>query len=184
MSTSYGSSPPSYSSSPVLGGYPQPEQPSPPHFRQRKSATIIPIPSSSSSSSSSDDGSIGSNPESGQPGDTAYTSGSTTPSFISPAKLEVQPSTRAEMAIPWAKPKGALPRHVRDISLDRRSSNHSSAAEEGEASETTTLLGSGERPKWYRRPLVVAGIKLGALFMVFTAIVVGTFYFCLPTLDP
>ncbi|WVF72975.1 hypothetical protein IAT40_007793 [Kwoniella sp. CBS 6097] len=44
----------------------------------------------------------------------------------------------------------------------------------------------GEREmvtKWYKKPLVIAAFKFAILFVVFTAIVVGTFYFCLPKMD-
>lgn len=60
-----------------------------------------------------------------------------------------------------------------------------SLAEEGEA---TPLMAnrseeeSGER--WYHGPVFMAGIKLSVLFMVFGAVVVGTFYYGLPGVDP
>lgn len=69
--------------------------------------------------------------------------------------------------------------------MERRNSNASSAAEEGEA---TPLLGDGEegkiQVKWYEGPLLVAGVKFSLLFIIFTAILVGTFYFGLPEMDP
>lgn len=69
--------------------------------------------------------------------------------------------------------------------LERRNSNSSSAAEEGEA---TPLLGEGEdgkiEVKWYEGPLLVAGVKFSLLFIVFTAILGGTFYFGLPPMAP
>ena len=90
---------------------------------------------------------------------------------------------RSESAVAPLRKEG-IPSHVRELSLDQRSSNGSGLAEEGEAetSETTTLLGKGEKPKWYRQPLVEAGIKFSVLFLIFTAVVVGTFWFCLPVI--
>ncbi|KAL7419082.1 hypothetical protein Q5752_005918 [Cryptotrichosporon argae] len=41
----------------------------------------------------------------------------------------------------------------------------------------------GPHAKWYEGPIFVAGVKLAALFFVFTAVVVGTFWFGLPPLD-
>lgn len=62
------------------------------------------------------------------------------------------------------------------------SSNSSSAAEEGEA---TPLLGDEAVPgKWYEGPMFTAGVKLAVLFMCFTVLVAGTFYFGMPKLDP
>ncbi|ORY33423.1 hypothetical protein BCR39DRAFT_563941 [Naematelia encephala] len=78
-----------------------------------------------------------------------------------------------------------IPGHVIRESLDRRQSDSSSLAEEGEA---TPLLGEDEDGmialKWYRGPLFIAGLKFAALFFVFTAVVVGTFWFGLPKLEP
>jgi hypothetical protein len=69
---------------------------------------------------------------------------------------------------------------------ERQSSDSEwSAAEEGEA---TPLIGNDEdgtvAGKWYTGPLFVTGVKLAVLFMVFTTVVVGTFYWGIPTLDP
>lgn len=69
---------------------------------------------------------------------------------------------------------------------ERRSSDSDfSLAEEGEA---TPLIGNDDdgsvAGKWYTGPLFVTGVKLAVLFMVFTSIVVGTFYWGIPTLDP
>lgn len=68
--------------------------------------------------------------------------------------------------------------------MERRSSDSSSLAEEGEA---TPLLGDGKvvvDAKWYEGPLFVAGFKLSLLFIIFTSVVAGTFYFGLPPFDP
>lgn len=83
-------------------------------------------------------------------------------------------------------PFQAIPRHMKET-LSRRSSDEESLAEEGEA--TPLLAGSspeGEAQdgKWYQGPIFVAGVKLGILFIVFTAIVAGTFWFGLPQVDP
>jgi len=69
---------------------------------------------------------------------------------------------------------------------ERQSSDSEwSAAEEGEA---TPLIGNdvdgSVAGKWYTGPLFVTGVKLAVLFMVFTSVVVGTFYWGIPTLDP
>jgi hypothetical protein len=59
-----------------------------------------------------------------------------------------------------------------------------SAAEEGEATPlmaSNPVLGEGT---WYQGPLFTAGVKLALLFMVFGAVVVGTFYYGLPGVDP
>ncbi|TYJ58825.1 hypothetical protein B9479_000257 [Cryptococcus floricola] len=85
-------------------------------------------------------------------------------------------------------PAYAIPFHMRSTSvpLSRTSSNASSLAEEGEG---TPLLSSqdedgGYKGKWYQGPLFVAAVKLGILFAVFTLVVVGTFYFGMPKMDP
>jgi hypothetical protein len=68
------------------------------------------------------------------------------------------------------------------VPLERTGSNSSSAAEEGEA---TPLLGDGAVVgRWYEGPMFVAGVKLSLLFVVFTAVLAGTFYFGMPKLDP
>lgn len=37
--------------------------------------------------------------------------------------------------------------------------------------------------KWYTGPLFITGVKLLILFVVFTGIVVGTFWYGIPKLD-
>lgn len=164
------SQPPSYftadhSSSETSMSHPQTS----PHrsFRQRKSSTIISISSSQSihSGSNSEDGvsatSTGARSISNSPNNTF--SPLPTPTFnqmVSP----LPPSLRKE----------------------RRSSDSDfSLAEEGEA---TPLIGNDEdgsvAGKWYTGPLFITGVKLAVLFVVFTSIVVGTFYWGIPTLDP
>ncbi len=60
----------------------------------------------------------------------------------------------------------------------------SSAAEEG---EVTPLLGEQNglkgQDKWYQGPLFITGVRLSVLFVIFTAVVAGTFWFGMPTLD-
>lgn len=69
---------------------------------------------------------------------------------------------------------------------ERKSSDSDfSLAEEGEA---TPLIGTDDdgavAGKWYTGPLFVTGVKLAVLFMLFTAVLVGTFYWGIPALDP
>lgn len=69
---------------------------------------------------------------------------------------------------------------------ERKSSDSDfSLAEEGEA---TPLMGNDDdgkvAGKWYTGPLFVTGVKLAVLFMIFTAVLVGTFYWGIPALDP
>ncbi|WVO12526.1 hypothetical protein L204_100126 [Cryptococcus depauperatus] len=77
-----------------------------------------------------------------------------------------------------------IPPHMCSYTLSRTLSDVSSLAEEGEA---TPLLSSGEddgnHGKWYKGPLFKATVKLVILFTIFTAIVVGTFYWGMPKLD-
>ncbi len=49
------------------------------------------------------------------------------------------------------------------------------------------MLGDGKvvvDGRWYEGPLFVAGVKLSLLFIIFTSVVAGTFYFGLPPFDP
>lgn len=69
---------------------------------------------------------------------------------------------------------------------ERKSSDSDfSLAEEGEA---TPLIGNDDdgvvAGKWYTGPLFITGVKLAVLFMLFTAVLVGTFYWGIPALDP
>ncbi|ORX40599.1 hypothetical protein BD324DRAFT_611478 [Kockovaella imperatae] len=182
MSEPFSSAPPSYTSSPRLAGYAQPSIPghaSPPRFRQRKSTTIVQISSSSSSGASSDDGSLA---DQSQDNGFAYTSSTSKPT--SPAKTEASlPPTRSDTRQNLLT--DTLMKHARHSSIDRRTSDDSSVAEEGEiASETTSLLGQADKAKWYRGPYAEATVKFTALFVVFTAFVAITFYLCLPRLEP
>lgn len=160
--------PPSYSS---LDSSDHPMPPPPrdaqPAFRQRKSATIISISSGSSLGSSEDETSShafasGPRSTSTSPRDSLRSLPSNTPNI--PARSPIPPSMRNE----------------------RKSSDSDfSLAEEGEA---TPLIGSDDdgsvAGKWYTGPLFVAGVKLAVLFMLFTAVLVGTFYWGVPALDP
>lgn len=164
------SSPPTYSANGSYDAYPQPTT-RPGSVRHRKSSTIIPIAS---------------------PIDELPTS-----PLISPARstailpdygsYDASSTTTAETISAETHRKnsqnGAIPPYMHG--LERRNSNSSSAAEEGEA---TPLLGEGEdgkiEVKWYEGPLLVAGVKFSLLFIVFTAILGGTFYFGLPPMAP
>lgn len=72
-------------------------------------------------------------------------------------------------------------KHERNETLERRVSSESARPEEG---ENTPLLGREAKGKWYQGPLFVAGVKLAVLFVVFTAVLVATFWLGMPTLDP
>ncbi|WVR00166.1 hypothetical protein IAU59_007308 [Kwoniella sp. CBS 9459] len=145
--------------------------------------------------------------QSGDPSDGSQTQITPLPS---PSAAGTPPSPPAATSQSQAS---ALPAHIRSNFLSRTSSNSSSVSDMDNASvrmaeegESTPLLfanhdsnidnaghddhehhcaGEGEREivKWYRRPLVLAAVKFAILFVVFTAIVVGTFYFCLPKMD-
>lgn len=143
-----------------------------PAFRQRKSATIVTI-------GSSDD--ILSNPASAS--GSRSTATSPTNSFSS-LSLPINSTTSAETV-----PEPAIPRSMRpdlQSQRERKSSDSDfSLAEEGEA---TPLIGSDDdgsvAGKWYTGPLFVTGVKLAGLFMIFTAVLVATFYWGIPALDP
>jgi hypothetical protein len=55
------------------------------------------------------------------------------------------------------------------------------AREVGEDGEAVEQEQDGS---WYEGPLFVAGVKLALLFMLFMAVVVGTFWFGMPPVDP
>jgi hypothetical protein len=81
----------------------------------------------------------------------------------------------------------AIPPHVRKhdpttLLSSRASSESSSLAEEGEA---TPLLADQQdvQTNWYEGPLFVTGVKLSVLFVIFTAVVVGTFWFGMPKVE-
>lgn len=159
-----------------------------PAFRQRKSSTIISISSGSSSGSVAED--------------TAFASGSHSTS-TSPARSlrTLQPSPQREDELNLntdtgnnddiqenPMPRGTIARSPIPPSMraERKSSDSDfSLAEEGEA---TPLMGSDDdgtvAGKWYTGPLFVTGVKLAVLFMIFTAVLVGTFYWGIPALDP
>ena len=168
-------SPPSYSNMP---SYPQPAQPV---FNERNSCTFIPTASSSSSSSASDD--------------------STTPT-ASPTKITSTFLDQSRSPYSHASDFVPSPSHISsppsfysvDIlkepeysraSSDRLELSDSSSAEEGEAAPLLAERhGAGGVEKWYEGPLFVTGVKLSLLFIIFTGLVVGTFWFGMPKLDP
>ncbi|OCF38102.1 transmembrane protein [Kwoniella heveanensis BCC8398] len=63
-----------------------------------------------------------------------------------------------------------------DPNININDDNHECREGERDADPASTT-------KWYRKPLVIAAFKFAILFIAFTAIVVGTFYFCLPKMD-
>ena len=162
------SSPPSYSTMALAHPYPQPLQPT---FRHRKSATIIPI---TSSTSAVFDTSI-----------TPTTSPDLLPNLPLPSADMPQRSERSSVLAFHTVDARNISTHVRHDSLERRDSRNSSAAEEGEA---TPLLaeqnGEHVKGKWYQGPLVGTAIKFSVLFVIFTAVVAGTFWFGTPKLEP
>ena len=169
------SSPPSYFP-PAADAYTQPH----PAFRQRKSATIISIcPSISSGSEGSTSPSTSplKTPRTLSHEQSSVTLRSEAPSYATEDDLHQDGVDSAKQAV------HDRVRHVRKESLERRDSDSSSAAEEGEA--TPLLAGDDFDPsaRWWKGPLFVASIKLGVLFVVFTGVVVGTFYFGVPKLE-
>jgi hypothetical protein len=68
--------------------------------------------------------------------------------------------------------------------LQRTFSNDSSAAaEEGEAVPLVEGIVGETQDKWHQGPVFVAGVKLAGLFVVFTAVLVATFYWGIPRVD-
>ncbi|CAD6577979.1 MAG: hypothetical protein TREMPRED_002076 [Tremellales sp. Tagirdzhanova-0007] len=161
-----------------MPSYPQPAQPV---FNERNSCTFIPTASSSSSSSASDD--------------------STTPT-ASPTKITSTFLDQSRSPYSHASDFVPSPSHISsppsfysvDIlkepeysraSSDRLELSDSSSAEEGEAAPLLAERhGAGGVEKWYEGPLFVTGVKLSLLFIIFTGLVVGTFWFGMPKLDP
>jgi len=169
------SSPPAYSpaSSASNGPYEPYAQPTrPASVRHRKSATIIPIVSDELA-----------NPDISPARSTALlpdleSNNSSRTSFTSHTHVEAEENSAPRSPV---RKNGSIPPHMHE--LERRVSNSSSAAEEGEASP---LLGD-ENPqtgKWYEGPMFVAGVKFSALFAAFTLVVGLTFYFGVPKLAP
>lgn len=180
--------PPSYHSYDSTESSPgHPPRQSQPAFRQRKSSTIISISSGSSSGSVAED--------------TAFASGSHSASTSPSRSLRtLQPSPHQEVDIhtDTRPPHGETSETPNDQGMmarspippsmrtERKSSDSDfSLAEEGEA---TPLIGSDDdgavAGKWYTGPLFITGVKLAVLFMLFTAVLVGTFYWGIPALDP
>lgn len=157
------SSPPGYT---PTEPYPQPSstQPlRPGSVRHRKSSTIIPISSEASSSTDSIE--------------------------ISPARSTALLPDLA--TLPFAEEgrkhgNTPIPSYLHE--LERKHSNTSSLADAEEGEARPLLSDDGERVvsvgKWYQGPLFVAGVKFSLLFVVFTGLLLGTFYFGLPRFDP
>ncbi|EIW72098.1 hypothetical protein TREMEDRAFT_58251 [Tremella mesenterica DSM 1558] len=74
-------------------------------------------------------------------------------------------------------------KHIRKESLERRDSDECSIAEEGEHVPLLPDENYDPNEKWYNGPLFVAGVRLAVLFMIFTSIVAGTFYWGVPKLE-
>jgi hypothetical protein len=55
-----------------------------------------------------------------------------------------------------------------------------------EAGESVPLLSrhGADGGKWYRGPLFMTGVKLSVLFALFSALVLGTFWFGMPKVEP
>lgn len=103
------------------------------------------------------------------------------PSFRSRKSSTIIPIVEPTVSEP---PPPALPEHMRGPELQRTLSNSStvSAAEEGEATPLPPDA-EDEHAKWYDGPVFVAGVKLAGLFLVFTAVLVATFYWGIPRVD-
>ncbi|KAK8853226.1 hypothetical protein IAR55_003928 [Kwoniella newhampshirensis] len=181
------SSPPSYTPSTLSHqAYPQP--PHLPSFSQRKSSTIISF--TSAGGSDSDDGSSADSitpATSPAKGVSALPTQGVPPDDREESEEDEDDDDDDEEGKPFDGPHIIpLPFHMRSNHLERTSTNSSSAslAEEG---ESTPLLSTNEdgspKKKWYKGPLFVTAVKLGVLFAIFTAIVVGTFYYGMPKLD-
>lgn len=177
---------------------------SPPTFRQRKSATIIPISSpvdasispstspvrpiamiSSNASASSSRAESSSRSVAEYSDDTRPSIASSPPSFKSVDSPRLGRETSAPGSPPDTPQSGqhdlsGIPSHLR---LERRFSNSSSAAEEGES--TLLLSEDGQiKPEWYKAPIYVAGVKFSLLFVVCASVVIATFWFGMPVLEP
>lgn len=171
------SSPPAYSptSSGSNGPYETYDQSvRPASVRHRKSSTIIPIVSDEAS-----------NPDISPARSTALLPdlGSHGNSSRSSFTSQTHVANEEDRAAPRSpvRQNGPIPPHMHE--LERRVSNSSSAAEEGEA---TPLLGDDTAPKtkWHEGPMFMAGVKFAALFAAFTLVVGLTFYFGVPKLAP
>ncbi|WWC91704.1 uncharacterized protein L201_006650 [Kwoniella dendrophila CBS 6074] len=60
----------------------------------------------------------------------------------------------------------------------------SSGSRKPDANESTGLISGKMKKKWYKGPYFVTAVKFSILFTIFTAVVVITFYFGMPKLDP
>ena len=179
------SSPPGYSASHngAYDAYPQPQPQSKParpgSVRHRKSSTIIPICTDESPSPPSP--SLSPSISTALLPEFATYDNSSRSSFSSNQQQALVERTDSVTSSARSLKIGQRT-GLSSVPLERRGSNSSSAAEEGEA---TPLLGDDVAArKWYEGPMFVAGVKLSLLFFVFTAVVAGTFYFGMPKLDP
>jgi hypothetical protein len=83
---------------------------------------------------------------------------------------------------------------ARSSTLERMLSISSSAPSEQYANGSATTPATEGTPliadngpdsgRWYQGPVFVAGVKLSILFACFSTLVLGTFWFGMPPLDP
>lgn len=88
-----------------------------------------------------------------------------------------------EVERPSSRPYRDFPERVRPVSGSRRSDSSIVVIA---TDETAPLLAANgpDTGNWYRGPLFKAGVKLSILFALFSALVMGTFYFGLPKVEP
>lgn len=124
------------------------------------------------------------------------------PAFFRPSELSREISSAPLGAHPCeaedeeADSRSSSPRMAhplaRSRTLERMLSIESSVAgsemyrrdSNGSASEATPLLAEGRTGKWYHGPVFASGVKLCILFAGFSAVLLGTFWFGMPTVDP
>jgi hypothetical protein len=81
------------------------------------------------------------------------------------------------------EPSSTLPRYY---SMSRTPSAEPVQVLGEEAGESVPLLSrhGADGGKWYRGPLFMTGVKLSVLFALFSALVLGTFWFGMPKVEP
>ena len=176
--------PPSHSTMPFTPSYPQPAHPI---FPESEPYTSISTASSSSTSSPSPSSSASDDSPISTASPTTITS-----SFLDQSSLPAPHTSISEsFTLHIPSPPSFCSVDIHEDPEDLRASarrpdlSDPSLAEEGEA---TPLLagqhGIEGGDKWYEGPLFVTGVKFSLLFIIFTGIVVGTFWFGMPKLDP
>jgi hypothetical protein len=160
-----------------------------PSFRQRKSSTIVPIASSSDSSISSAPAKPTSSAVAEADQDQIHSLRNMHSQFSFQSQISLPPSFRTVEPSSPTLSDSSMPCTPRTLGApgpaSRRASEVSSivAIQDDNDDESTPLLGGGEEVKWYQGPLFMAGIKFVVLFVAFTALVAGTFWFGIPKLD-